>query len=58
MLAGMGPGAREVFVVIALALACVVLAATVALGPWYPGRPAPGTPVVRLVTPGGVAGRR
>jgi hypothetical protein len=54
----MGPGAREVFVVVALALAGVVLAATVALGPWYPGRPAPGTPVVKLVTPGGVAGRR
>jgi hypothetical protein len=46
------------FVVIMLAIASVLLAATVALGPWYPGRPAPGTPVVRLVTPGGVAGRR
>jgi hypothetical protein len=56
MLAGMGPGMREVLVVIALAVAGVALAAVAALGPWYPGRATPGTPVVELVTPGGVAG--
>ena len=53
----MGRGAREVLFVIALAVAGVTLAAVAALGPWYPGRAAPGTPVVKLVTPGGVAGR-
>jgi hypothetical protein len=52
----MGRGARELIFVIALAMAGVAMTAAVALGPWYPGRPAPGTPVVELVTPGGVAG--
>jgi hypothetical protein len=44
--------------VFAVAVAGVVLAATAALGPWYPGPSVPRTPVVRLVTPGGVAGPR
>ena len=52
----MGRGARELIFVIALAVAGVAVAAAAALGPWYPGRPAPGTAVVEFVTPGGVAG--
>jgi hypothetical protein len=51
-------GVRELVVVIALAAAGVALAATAALAPWYPGPPVPGPPVVRLVTPGGIAGPR
>jgi hypothetical protein len=51
-------GVWELTVVVLLAAAGVALAATVALAPWYPGPTVPGTPVVRMVTPGGVAGRR
>ena len=52
-----GRGVRELAVVLGLAAAGVALAATAALAPWYPGPSVPGTPVVKLVTPGGVAGR-
>ncbi len=51
-----GYGVRELVVVLALAAAGVALAATAALAPWYPGPSVPGPPVVRMVTPGGVAG--
>jgi hypothetical protein len=49
---------REFVVVLLLAVVGVVLAATVALTPWYPGLWVPGPPVVKLVAPGGIAGSR
>jgi hypothetical protein len=52
-----GRGVRELAFVIAVAAVGVVLAAAVALTPWYPGPGGSGTPVVKLVTPAGVAGR-
>ena len=54
---GRGPGARELFYVITMALAGVMPAATVAFGPWFPGPSVPASVVVSLVSPGGVAGR-
>ena len=54
---GLGVGARELVYVIAVALAGVVLAVTAALTPWYPGPSVPNAPVVKVVTPGGVAGQ-
>jgi len=54
---GMGHGVREVAFVVSVAACGVVLAAAAALTPWYPGPPVAGPPVVKLVTPGGVAGR-
>ena len=49
---------RELVVLLMLAVVGVALAATVALGPWYPGTPVPGPPVVKLVVPGAIAGGR
>jgi hypothetical protein len=51
-------GVRELVYVVVVALGGLVLAAAVALTPW-PGPLSPPTaPVVELITPGGVAGRR
>jgi len=59
MLAPWGEGkVRELVVLLMLAVVGVALAATVALGPWYPGTPVPGPPVVKLVVPGAIAGGR
>jgi hypothetical protein len=51
-------GVRELLLVLLMAVAGVALAATVALAPWYPGPAVPGPPVVKLVVPGAIAGRR
>jgi hypothetical protein len=49
---------RELFYVVAMALVGLVLATALTLAPWHVERSAPGTPVVELVSPGGVAGQR
>jgi hypothetical protein len=54
----MRTGRRELFYVVAMALAGLGLAVVVALSPWHAQHSAPGTTVVELVTPGGVAGQR
>ena len=55
---GSGAGMFELVVVIAVALAGVVLAAGLALGPWFPGPSVPDPAVVKLISPGGVAAPR
>jgi hypothetical protein len=50
-------GGRELLVVVSLATAGLVVAAEVALSPWYAGPAEARTPVVRIVAPGGVADR-
>jgi hypothetical protein len=50
-------GLRELVYAFVVGLAGLVLATIVVLAPWYPAPERPSSPVVQLVSPGGVAGQ-